>query len=147
MSLSDSSQVEQELPASLVMRAQIISPLTIKGYSVKHIIGDSLSLLSALFYALYVTLLKVRIRNESRIDMQLFFGFVGLFNILVTWPIGVVLHLTGVEPFELPSKTSSIIAVLISVRNGMISFWRINTDPYDRWQSPYPVISFMSSLC
>ena len=61
-----------------------------------------MALLSALFYALYVTLLKVRIRSESRIDMQLFFGFVGLFNILMTWPIGVILHLTGIETFELP---------------------------------------------
>ncbi|TCD69972.1 hypothetical protein EIP91_005561 [Steccherinum ochraceum] len=111
VSLSDSSQVEQDL----AVRAQLASTLTVKGYSVRHIIGDSLSLLSALFYALYVTLLKVRIRNESRVDMQLFFGFVGLFNILLTWPIGLVLHLTGAEPFELPSKTSTIVFVLISM--------------------------------
>lgn len=77
--------------------------------------GDSLALLSALFYALYVTLLKVRIRSESRIDMQLFFGFVGLFNILACWPIAVVLHLTGVEPFELPSTGKAIAALLINV--------------------------------
>ncbi|KAI9445242.1 hypothetical protein H4582DRAFT_1914228 [Lactarius indigo] len=54
------------------------------------LLGDCLALLSALFYAFYVILLK------------LFFGFVGLFNILACWPIGVVLHFTGVERFELP---------------------------------------------
>ena len=80
------------------------------------IIGDVLALLSALFYALYVTLLKVRIRTESRIDMQLFFGFVGLFNILTCWPIGVILHLTGVEPFQLPSTRTAVVALLINVR-------------------------------
>lgn len=80
------------------------------------IVGDALALLSALFYALYVTLLKVRVRSESRIDMQLFFGFVGLFNILVCWPIGVVLHLTGVEPFQLPYTSKVVTALLINVR-------------------------------
>jgi len=43
------------------------------------ILGNILALLSALFYAMYVILLKVRIKAEYRIDMQLFFGFVGLF--------------------------------------------------------------------
>ncbi len=80
------------------------------------IVGDVLALLSALFYALYVTVLKVRIRSESRIDMQLFFGFVGLFNILACWPIGVVLHLTGVEPFQLPHTSKVVTALLINVR-------------------------------
>ncbi|THH30062.1 hypothetical protein EUX98_g4129 [Antrodiella citrinella] len=113
VSLSDSSS-QQDQPASLVSRAPLVHTLT-KSLDVKHVTGDSLALLSALFYALYVILLKVRIRSESRIDMQLFFGFVGLFSVLFTWPVGVVLHLTGLEPFELPSKTSSIIGVLVSM--------------------------------
>ncbi|KAF8678430.1 Lysophospholipase catalytic domain [Rhizoctonia solani] len=68
------------------------------------IVGDFLALGSALFYALYVVLLKVRIGDESRINMQLFFGFVGIFNVLGFWPIGVLLHYTGVEMFEPPSS-------------------------------------------
>ena len=80
------------------------------------IVGDALALFSALFYALYVTLLKVRIRSEDRIDMQVFFGFVGLFNILACWPIGVLLHLTGVEPFELPYSRKAVMALLVNVR-------------------------------
>lgn len=80
-------------------------------------LGDALALLSALFYALYVTLLKVRIKDESRIDMQLFFGFVGIFNVLGLWPIGVILHLTGVETFELPksSEVWTVIAINVSL--------------------------------
>lgn len=79
------------------------------------LLGDSLALLSALFYAVYVILLKVRIRSESRIDMQLFFGFVGLFNIIGCWPIGVLLHLTGVEKFELPTSGRVIVGLLVNV--------------------------------
>lgn len=81
------------------------------------IIGDSLALLSALFYALYVVLLKVRVRVESRVDMQLFFGFVGLFNILFCWPIGLILHLAHVERFELPTSSRVIVGILINVSN------------------------------
>ncbi|KAG8692478.1 hypothetical protein FRC09_011173 [Ceratobasidium sp. 395] len=77
--------------------------------------GDLLALGSALFYALYVVLLKVRIGDESRINMQLFFGFVGVFNVLACWPIGIVLHLTGIEPFELPSSRKAWYAVLLNM--------------------------------
>jgi len=47
--------------------------------------------------------------------MQLFFGFVGLFNILTCWPIGVVLHFTGVETFELPHTSRAITALLVNM--------------------------------
>ncbi|KAN0125193.1 hypothetical protein V8E52_001745 [Russula decolorans] len=79
------------------------------------LLGDSLALLSALFYAVYVILLKVRIRSESRIDMQLFFGFVGLFNIIGCWPIGVLLHLTGVERVELPNSGRVVAGLLVNM--------------------------------
>jgi len=64
---------------------------------------------------MYVILLKVRIKSESRVDMQLFFGFVGLFNVLSCWPIGVVLHLTGAETLELPPSQKAWYAILVNV--------------------------------
>lgn len=79
------------------------------------LLGDCLALLSALFYGAYVILLKARIRSESRIDMQLFFGFVGLFNVIVCWPIGVILHFTGLERFELPTSGGVVVGLLVNV--------------------------------
>ncbi|TRM65685.1 hypothetical protein BD626DRAFT_190629 [Schizophyllum amplum] len=81
----------------------------------RPMLGDLLALLSAFFYALYVTLLKVRIGSESRIDMQLFFGFVGLFNIITLWPVAVILHFTGVEPFDIPHSGSAVGAILANM--------------------------------
>lgn len=81
----------------------------------RPLLGDFLALISALFYALYVTLLKLRIQHESRIDMQLFFGFVGLFNILLLWPMGILLHLFGVELFEWPHGKKVIAGILMNV--------------------------------
>ncbi|KAF9415847.1 hypothetical protein BGZ94_010381 [Podila epigama] len=70
--------------------------------------GDFLAILSALFYGCYTVMLKVRIQNESRVNMSKFFGFVGLFNIVLLWPVFGVLHWTGIEPFELPKDTRII---------------------------------------
>ncbi|KAF9134706.1 hypothetical protein BGW39_006129 [Mortierella sp. 14UC] len=70
--------------------------------------GDFLALMSALFYGCYTVLLKVKIQSESRVNMPLFFGFVGLFNLVLLWPMFGVLHWTGVEPFELPADTKVV---------------------------------------
>ncbi|KAF9581782.1 hypothetical protein BGW38_001081 [Lunasporangiospora selenospora] len=76
--------------------------------------GDFLALMSAFFYGCYTVLLKHRIQNESRVNMSLFFGFVGLFNIVLLWPMFGVLHWTGVEPFELPSDSKVIWMIVVN---------------------------------
>ncbi|KAF4551163.1 EamA-like transporter-like protein 4 [Elsinoe fawcettii] len=76
-------------------------------------VGDGMALLSAVLYGLYAVFMKKRIGDESRVHMPLFFGLVGLFNVLLLWPGFLVLHFTGVETFELPptGRVSMIIAV------------------------------------
>ncbi|EPQ60703.1 hypothetical protein GLOTRDRAFT_109100 [Gloeophyllum trabeum ATCC 11539] len=110
VAVSDSAQTSA--PGSERMDTTFIS--TVVNVS-KPIFGDALALLSAIFYALYVILLKVRIGSESRIDMQQFFGFVGLFNIISCWPLGVILNITGIEPFELPSTQKAVAALLTNM--------------------------------
>lgn len=79
------------------------------------LLGDSLALLSAVFYAVYVVLLKVRVGSEARMDMQLFFGFVGLINICCAWVIGLLLHFAGVERLEMPVNGRQWGGVLLNV--------------------------------
>jgi drug/metabolite transporter (DMT)-like permease len=79
------------------------------------LLGDFLALLSAMFYALYVVLLKVRVGSEARINMQLFFGFVGLINICCAWVMGLLLHFTGVERFHMPGSRRQWGGVLLNV--------------------------------
>ncbi|KAI5859476.1 hypothetical protein GGS23DRAFT_585580 [Durotheca rogersii] len=68
-------------------------------------IGDAMALFSAVVYGLYVVVMKVRIGNEDRVNMPLFFGLVGIFNIVLLWPLFPILHFTGIEPFELPPNS------------------------------------------
>ena len=107
MSLSNSpSKQPVHLNSNALILGGTISRITL---------GNVLALLSALFYAMYVILLKVCIKAEYRIDMQLFFGFVGLFNIVGCWPVGLILHLTGAEIFELPHTKQVVYGILINV--------------------------------
>ena len=66
---------------------------------------------------MYVTFLKVRVREESRVDMQLFFGFVGLFNIVACLPIGLLLHVIHLERFIVPSSKRAVVGILVNVRH------------------------------
>lgn len=66
------------------------------------LLGDMLALLGALCYGVYSILLKLKVKDDSRMDMKLFFGFVGIFNILLLWPSLIIVHYFDIEPFELP---------------------------------------------
>ncbi|KAF4779699.1 hypothetical protein HER10_EVM0005943 [Colletotrichum scovillei] len=61
-------------------------------------IGDLMAFVSAIIYGLYVTVMKRRVGNEDRVNMPLFFGLVGLFNLVFLWPVFFILHFTGMEP-------------------------------------------------
>jgi solute carrier family 35 protein F5 len=78
-------------------------------------IGDAMAFLSAVLYGIYTVILKKRIGDESRVDMVLFFGFVGLFNVIFLWPGFIVFHYTGLEAFSLPPTRKIWAVILVGV--------------------------------
>ncbi|KAM0452331.1 hypothetical protein ACHAO4_005542 [Trichoderma viride] len=82
-------------------------------------LGDTMAFMSAVLYGIYVTVMKRRVGNEDKVNMQLFFGLVGVFNLSLLWPLFFVLHWTGMETFELP-PTSQIWTIIIV--NAIASF-------------------------
>lgn len=78
-------------------------------------IGDAMAFFSAIMYGVYTVVMKKRIGNEDRVNMPLFFGLVGLFNVLFLWPGFLVLHFTGIEEFALPPTGKVWIIVLASI--------------------------------
>ncbi|XP_033473481.1 solute carrier family 35 member F5-like isoform X3 [Epinephelus lanceolatus] len=70
----------------------------------KGVIGSLWSLVGAALYAVYIVMIKRRVDREDKLDIPMFFGFVGLFNLLLLWPGFLLLHYTGFEAFELPSQ-------------------------------------------
>jgi solute carrier family 35, member F5 len=67
-------------------------------------IGDIMALVSAFVYGVYVTVMKVRVGDEDRVNMPLFFGLVGCLNIILLWPLFFILHFTGIEPVRISSS-------------------------------------------
>lgn len=53
--------------------------------------------------------------------MPLFFGFVGAFNIIAMWPVGLILSMTSVEPFEWPSDSLTWIGILVNMSITFVS--------------------------
>ena len=108
VSLSDSSEAKPDF---------LLAGTSLEGSIPRHLLGDALALSSALMSALYATLMKLRAHDESRIDMPLFFGFVGLFNLLFCWPFGLVVHWLGLERLEWPRTEMEVLRVIACVRD------------------------------
>jgi len=84
-------------------------------------LGDAMAFVSAVLYGFYTVFMKKRIRDESRVNMPLFFGLVGIANTLLLWPGLVVLHWTDVEPFALPPTPRIAAIVLANSASSLVS--------------------------
>jgi solute carrier family 35 protein F5 len=89
-------------------------------------IGDAMAFGSAVMYGIYAVVMKKRIGNEDRVSMPLFFGLVGLFNVILLWPGFFVLHFTGVEKFEFP-PTGKVWTVVMVSDTGPLP-WQVPAD-------------------
>lgn len=78
-------------------------------------LGDAMAAFSSLLYGLYTIVMKKQAGDESRVNMALFFGLVGLFNVVMMWPGFIILHLTGVEPFGLPDTKRVWTIILVGI--------------------------------
>lgn len=84
-------------------------------------VGDGLAFTSAVMYGIYAVFMKSRIGDESRVNMPLFFGLVGLANVVLLWPGFFILHFTGVETFELPPGGRVTIIIIANSLSSLVS--------------------------
>lgn len=77
-------------------------------------LGDALALFSAIIYGVYtITLKKSTLKALPRsLNMALFFGLVGTFNLILLFPLFPILHFLGLEHFKLP-PTRRIWTILL----------------------------------
>lgn len=78
--------------------------------------GIILALVSAFFYATYIVFLRKKVDHEDKMDIPMFFGFVGLFNLTLLWPLFFILHYGHWEEFEWPNSRQWTFLII----NGLI---------------------------
>lgn len=84
-------------------------------------VGDVMALVSAVLYGFYAVFMKKRIGDESRVNMPLFFGLVGLWNTFLLWPGFIILHYTDIESFQLPPTKRILTIVLVNSASSLVS--------------------------
>ncbi|XP_051153976.1 solute carrier family 35 member F5 [Leptopilina boulardi] len=77
-----------------------------------------LALVSTLTYAIYIVFLTRKAGNEEKLDVPMFFGFVGFFNLTLLWPLFFILHYGRWEEFEWPSHHQWTVLIV----NGLFNF-------------------------
>jgi len=79
-------------------------------------VGAAWALAGSVFYSAYIVFLRRKIDHEDKLDVPMFFAFVGLFNFALLWPIFFVLHYTQYEEFVLPDRNQ----LLAIIANGVV---------------------------
>ncbi|QHS72621.1 Thi74p [Saccharomyces paradoxus] len=79
------------------------------------LVGNTLALLGSFGYSVYTTLLKYEISSKGlQLDIQMFLGYVGIFTFLLFWPVLIILDITHLETFELPSDPRIFFLVMLN---------------------------------
>lgn len=108
-------------------------------------IGDMLALASAVMYGVYTTVLKKKVGNEARVNMTLFFGFVGLFNLILLFPGLVIFHFSGLEKFQFPPTKRIWAIVMVSCTHTSLRWWRLINSVLDQFDH-FPRLRCMLGL-
>ena len=81
--------------------------------------GDVLAIISALIYSFYVTGLKIKIGDETKVNMFLFFGFIGILNLSILWPGIMILNTANLEKLVWPDREIWILLFI----NGLLTIF------------------------
>ncbi|KAG7380180.1 hypothetical protein PHYPSEUDO_007660 [Phytophthora pseudosyringae] len=78
-----------------------------------HVFGDLVALFAAFMYGVYTTAIRRLIPDEESVSISLFFGFIGVINMVCLLPIVLAFHYSGIESL---SGLSLEILVLIGIK-------------------------------
>lgn len=86
-------------------------------------LGDGMALASAMLYGLYATILTRTVGGEAdgKVNMPLFFGFIGAISILILWPGLPLLSLIGMESLQAPPSSHAAWVVLANACVSLVS--------------------------
>jgi len=122
-----SASVSNEPATPRMLQGRLLSSRAIVTFPEKPAsemaLGDAMALFSAIIYGVYtITLKRSTIKALPRsLNMPLFFGLVGMFNLLLLFPLFPVLHFTGLERFEPPPSRHIWTILLVNGMSSLLS--------------------------
>ncbi|KAL8020215.1 putative solute carrier family 35 member SLC35F1/F2/F6 [Plasmopara halstedii] len=78
-----------------------------------HVLGDLVALFAAFMYGVYTTAIRRLIPDDESVSISLFFGFIGILNMVCLLPIVLLLHCSDIESL---SGLSIEILILIGIK-------------------------------
>lgn len=84
-------------------------------------LGSIWSLVGAFFYAVYIVLMRFNVVHDAMLNFPMFFGFIGLFSLILMWPIILLLNFTQLEIFDWPSKEQWLLILVNGLCGTVIS--------------------------
>jgi len=88
----------------------------------RSITGDLIIIIAALFYSVYAILLKYFSKKYKQdFDMMEVFGYIGLYNLIITPLILIILHFTQLEEVVIPTLNGFLLIFLNALFAGLIS--------------------------
>lgn len=104
-------------------------------------LGSIWSLVGAFFYAVYIVLMRFNVVHDAMLNFPMFFGmwkvtiivklghsnslcclgFIGLFSLILMWPILLLLNFTQLEIFDWPSKEQWLLILVNGLCGTVIS--------------------------
>lgn len=82
--------------------------------------GNVMALASAGLHAAYAVGLHRLSTDPARVSIPLLFAVVGTCTMVCAWPLFILLHVTGVEPFVWPTDLASWASILVNVLLGSV---------------------------
>ncbi|KAI9905202.1 hypothetical protein PsorP6_013967 [Peronosclerospora sorghi] len=78
-----------------------------------HVVGDLVALFAAFMYGVYTTAIRRLIPDDESVSISLFFGFIGVINMVCLFPFVVIFHYSSIESL---GDLSLEILLLIGVK-------------------------------
>ncbi|OWB76673.1 hypothetical protein B5S32_g828 [[Candida] boidinii] len=86
------------------------------------LLGDFLALCSAFFYGSFIIFMRLKMGEETDPeDDKLVFMYLGIFTLILVWPVLVVFDYIGFESFQLPQSKTILLIVLLAGLSNCIS--------------------------
>ncbi|CAI5727537.1 hypothetical protein KXD40_005623 [Peronospora effusa] len=83
------------------------------GGTTDHVLGDVVALFAAFMYAVYTTTIRQLIPDDESVSISLFFGIIGIINMVCLLPFVLAFHYSSIESL---SDLSLEIVLLIGVK-------------------------------